>query len=520
MSQKPRASGPAEDKGVVARTPEVHWKTWYYGIVASASEIADGLDIGAFSWAVMAMTSEEQADPLYLTAAQKGLIVAEFNFVAGLGCLLAGPVSDAMGRKTTLITGVLLNVIGTIITMCSGNFGVLFLGRFIMGLGAGISFVDPELYCSEIVPAHVRGKVNTFAEMFINLGIVIGYAVGWAAGLNWRLTIGIGAILPAIVFFLLFTIPESPRWLTKKNRIDRAKDGLRTTADYTEEELDALIADIQRTIAHENVGWGSAADLLNPCKLLRNKCIGWGLGIGQQINMSEGVVYFTPTILTSAGVTDSTVVGIVTLCVGLCKCLFCLIPMFLVDRVGRKVLLYISNTGLWVMLFLMGAAFAPEYGGGSFILPLAAVALPLYMAFFSFGWGALPGVYMPEAFPLHVRGQAVGVGWGLNRFASGLVGAIFLPLTEAIGKSTVMFIFGAVVIILTFFLYYVVPETMNLQLEKVQDRIDVGRDGKDQGFADIENGPTADTQADEQEDVRSPLKGPAKQVEDEMQKED
>jgi hypothetical protein len=83
-----------------------------------------------------------------------------------------------------------------------------------------------------------------------------------------------------------------------------------------------------------------------------------------------------------------------------------------------------------------------------------------------------------------------------------------------------MFIFGAVVIILTFFLYYVVPETMNLQLEKVQDRIDVGRDGKDQGFADIENGPTADTQADEQEDVRSPLKGPAKQVEDEMQKED
>jgi len=132
-------------------------------------------DIGAFSFALLYFKDDPK---LQLSQLQVALLVGQFNLVAALGCLIAGTVSDALGRRTSLMLGNLLNIVGTLIFAASESFGSMFLGRFVMGLGAGIAFMGPELYAAELSPPHVRGLTSTFGELFINFGILIGYLSG------------------------------------------------------------------------------------------------------------------------------------------------------------------------------------------------------------------------------------------------------------------------------------------------------------------------------------------------------
>eukprot|EP00192_Tetraselmis_astigmatica_P021388 CAMPEP_0117689098 /NCGR_PEP_ID=MMETSP0804-20121206/24266_1 /TAXON_ID=1074897 /ORGANISM="Tetraselmis astigmatica, Strain CCMP880" /LENGTH=282 /DNA_ID=CAMNT_0005501763 /DNA_START=1 /DNA_END=849 /DNA_ORIENTATION=+ len=226
-------------------------------------------------------------------------------------------------------------------------------------MGAGIAFMGPELYASEISPPHVRGLTSTWGELFINFGILIGYLAGWALRPHWRVMVGLGAIIPLVSVILQMMIPESPRWLAQKGKEEAARKALRSVADYTTEEeneqMDEIRAVLDSERGHDKAGWH---ELLCPNKaLLHAMAVGWGTAFFQQANGSEGVVYFTPTVLESIGIMEGNVLYAVTAAVGLCKAVFVGVALLTMDKIGRLPLLTASSVGVAVGLLMLAVAF-------------------------------------------------------------------------------------------------------------------------------------------------------------------
>jgi len=442
--------------------PKVKWQLYYYTMVAAASELANGYDVGAFSFALLYFKEDPNLD---LTGFQVAVIVGMFNLVASLGCLVAGPAADWLGRKTSLIGGNTINFVGTLVLAGSSSFGAMFLGRFIMGLGAGIAFMGPELYSSEISPPSVRGLTSTWGELFINIGILLGYLSGWALRPQWRLMIALGAIIPFMAVALQVFIPESPRWLLQKGNEVYARSALRKAARFSRAEEDEQVAEIKANLEAEK-GHGTSAlrELLCPSKALQHAmAVGWGTAFFQQANGSEAVVYFTPSVLEQIGIPQGEEIYAVTAAVGLCKALFVAAALLSMDRTGRWPLLVASSVGVAAGLLLLACAFVATPPAPA----AAAVGLCVFMASFSVGWGPLAGVLLAEVFPLRIRGTAVGIGWSLNRLASGTVALVFVPMEGAIGAGGSFFLFLGVAVAATLFSYFIVPETKGATLEDI-----------------------------------------------------
>eukprot|EP00873_Tetraselmis_striata_P045420 jgi/Tetstr1/465684/TSEL_010327.t2 len=455
---------------------KVHWKLYFYTLAASMSELANGYDVGAFSFALLHFTADPTID---LTSFEVAVIVGMFNIVAALGCLLAGPITDWAGRKSSLIGGNLVNFVGTLLLAYARSFEVMFLGRFIMGLGAGIAFMGPELYASEISPPHVRGLTSTWGELFINTGILVGYVSGWALGAHWRTMVALGAIIPAVSVLLQLMIPESPRWMLQKGKEAEARAALRKVANYSleqeQEQVDEIAAVLEAERGNDTPAW---KELLCPNKaLLHAMAVGWGVALFQQLNGSEAVVYYTPTVLKSVGVPDGNMLYGVTALVGLSKALFVAVALLSMDRTGRRPLLLVASVGVTIGLGMLAFAFTLEP-----VVPvLAAGGLCAFMAFFSVGWGPLTGVYLAEVFPLRIRGSAVGIGWALNRLTSGVVALVFDPMTKLIGDGGTFFFFAFIAAVSVVYSWFVVPETKGKTLEEINALFERRAEGGSKG---------------------------------------
>jgi len=291
----------------------------------------------------------------------------------------------------------------------------------------------------------------------INFGILLGYLAGLVFPSSWRGVIAGGAALPVVAVALQARIPESPRWLVQAGRRESAASTLAATGDFSAEEVDAQLAEVEREVEEERRHARSAASELSRPRpsLLRAMAAGWGAAFLQQATGSEGLLYFIPSLLRLGGRTDTADAYAVAAAAGAVKVVFILVPFLLMDRVGRRPLLLLSSAGLSCMLLLLAAAFAaPE-------LPflLAVGGLFGFFVFFSLGWGPLAGILLSEVFPLRVRGVAVGIGWALNRVASGVASGTFLPLATALGASGAFTLYFAIAVSAVVYVWFLVPET-------------------------------------------------------------
>eukprot|EP00240_Pyramimonas_obovata_P005113 CAMPEP_0118958496 /NCGR_PEP_ID=MMETSP1169-20130426/62652_1 /TAXON_ID=36882 /ORGANISM="Pyramimonas obovata, Strain CCMP722" /LENGTH=420 /DNA_ID=CAMNT_0006906613 /DNA_START=1356 /DNA_END=2619 /DNA_ORIENTATION=- len=325
--------------------------------------------------------------------------------------------------------------------------------------------MGPELYASEVSPPHVRGLTATWGELFINIGILIGYISGWVLQPKWRMMVGLGALIPFLSFILQIFIPETPRWLMQQGRKEAAIAALEKTACYSEEQIGLQIEEINEMILAEQSGDQSALHELTCPKMavVHAMLVGFGVSFFQQANGSEGVVYFTPTVLSLGGIKEGNAMYAITAAVGTCKAFFVAIALSTMDQVGRVKLLVFSSIGVSIALGLLAYAFTLSEPS----VALAVLGLCGFMASFSVGWGPLSGVILAEVFPLRIRGSAVGIGWGINRFVSGTVALAFLPMNSSMGVDGTFFLFFGISLLALLFAYYVVPETKGLSLEAI-----------------------------------------------------
>ncbi|KAJ8420392.1 hypothetical protein Cgig2_009662 [Carnegiea gigantea] len=438
---------------------------------ASLNSVLLGYDGGVLSGAIIFIHED-----LKIIEVQEVVLVGCLSVISLIGSLAGGRSSDAIGGKWTMGIGAIVFQIGGLLMTIAPSFQMLMVGRLLSGIGVGLGGTIMGVYIAEISPAASRGFLTTFPEIFINIGILLGYISNYAfAGLpmniNWRVMLGRGILPSVIIGFAIFIIPESPRWLVLQNRVEEARSILLRTIGH-EKEAEERLAEIQK--AAESAGSEKSEEkavwheLLRPEPAVAKMLIaGIGIQCFQQITGIDALVYYSPAIFKGAGIEDNSQLLAANVAVGVTKTAFILIALFLIDKIGRKPLLYISTIGMTICLFCVVLALA-FVGKGPFGISLALLSVCGNVAFFSVGMGPINWVLTSEIFPLRLRAQAVASGFMGNRLCSGIISLSFLSLSSTISVPGTFLLFTALSALSVAFVYKLVPETKGKTLEQIE----------------------------------------------------
>ncbi|PWA65566.1 major facilitator, sugar transporter-like, Major facilitator superfamily domain protein [Artemisia annua] len=436
-------------------------------VFASLNNVLLGYDVGVMSGAIIFIQED-----LKITELQEEILIGSLSIISILGSLAGGRVSDAVGRKWSMGLAAIIFQIGAAIMTLAPSFEFLMIGRLLAGVGIGFGVMIAPVYITEISPAVSRGTFTSFPEIFINLGILLGYVSNYAfsglsSHINWRVMLAVG-ILPSIfIGFAIFIIPESPRWLVLQNRIDEARVVLMKTNEIESEAEDRL-SEILASAESGNKETAVWRELLNPTPVVRRMLVtGVGILCFQQITGIDATVYYSPEILQTAGVQDKSKLLAATVAVGISKTAFIMVAILVIDKVGRKPLLYVSTIGMTVCLFGIAVTLS-LFKGGSIGVALVILFVCGNVAFFSVGIGPICVVLTSEIFPLRLRAQGFALGAVGNRVCSGIVAMSFLSVSHAISMAGTFFIFTMVSALSVVFVYKYCPETKGKSLEQIE----------------------------------------------------
>jgi sugar porter (SP) family MFS transporter len=445
------------------------------GIVILTSAIAAlaglllGYDTGSISGALGYISEEFRLDTV-----GKGSVVSIVLIGGIIGAFINGVFADRLGRKLTVQCAALLFIAGAAGSALSSSAGALLVSRFILGLALGAVSASAPLYIAEISPASGRGRLVTYFQLAITIGILLGYFIdrSLSGSGDWRLMLGTSVIPATVLLFGMFVLPPSPRWLIKTGREDEARKTLLKISGGDEALAGSELNEIRHVIAMETDG--GFAYMLRP-PVSRALVTGIGLFLIQQFVGINSVMYYAPSLFREAGMESHDSAILATVSVGVVNVLATFIAVWLIDRAGRKPLLYAGLAGMLVSLAAIGGVFALGGSGGGFETGKATmITVWLYIACFAFSLGPVPWIIMTEIFPLNVRGRAVSIAtmssWGANL----IVSFSFLPLFEAAGAAYTYWLYALVSLLGIVFVWRLVPETKGLSLEEIEGRLLAG----------------------------------------------
>ena len=307
-----------------------------------------------------------------LSKIELGWAVSSLTLTATLAMMVAGPLSDRIGRRKVLFLAAILYAVSAIASALAPTFTILVITRMIGGLGVGASLIIAPMYIAEIAPPSVRGRMVSFNQLNIVVGISVAFFsnylilrlgqsdAAWAQSLmldqyNWRWMLGLET-LPAVLYFIgLFFVPESPRWLLLQGREEEAREILTHALGETEarKELDEIHASLAKDAGREKV---SVMELFAPAMRLV-LMIGIVVAIIQQATGINAVFFYAPTIFEQSGIgTDASFAQAVL--VGLINLVFTIVAILFIDRVGRKPLLILGLTGIALSMFVLAFGFS------------------------------------------------------------------------------------------------------------------------------------------------------------------
>jgi sugar porter (SP) family MFS transporter len=383
------------------------------------------------------------------------------------GAITGGPLSDRLGRRPVVLLAAIIFAVGAIAAALAPNVLVLIFARFILGLGVGLASLVVPLYIAEIAPPATRGALVSLNQLMITIGILLSYIVGVAFTPieGWRYMFAV-AVVPALILGIgMFTLPESPRWLVKNGKLDKARSVLllsRVEAGVeTEMQQMEEIERIERQQAQ--VGYKELlAPWIRPALI-----VGVGLAIFQQITGINTIIYYAPTILEKVGFSAGGAIAATALGVGVVNVGFTILAVWIVDRVGRRPLLLIGLIGMTVSLGLLGVVFSLGSTSGAAGL-LATVCLGLYIASFAISLGPIFWLMISEIYPLNMRGSAMSIAALCNWGSNFIVALTFPVLLATFGGAGSFWLFAVIGIVAWIFVYFMVPETKGRTLEEIE----------------------------------------------------
>ena len=435
--------------------------------VAALGGLLFGYDTGVISGALLFIRQVMSLSPTL-----QGVVVAIALAGAAIGAAMAGYLSDRMGRRRVILTAGLLFIAGAIVSAIAQEVTILLIGQFLVGLAIGVASMLTPLYLAEISPASDRGAIVSLNQLCITAGILVSYLVGFALASvsdGWRWMVALGAVPGIILSLGMLVLPESPRWLAGHNRTHDAESvlqRLRGTANISDE-----LAALRTDIAREGRRIASASELVSP-RLRRPLIIGIGLAMFQQITGINTVIYFAPTIFQSAGMSSAATSILATAGVGAVNVIMTIVSIRLIDRLGRRQLLFWSLGGMAVTLLVLSGAF---YGGTSGQLAwIAVLSVAAYVGFFAIGLGPVFWLLIAEIFPLALRGRAMSLATVANWSFNLIVSATFLNLVGAVGSAGAFLVYALLSMAALAFVARMVPETKGRSLEQIEASLDAG----------------------------------------------
>lgn len=430
--------------------------------VAALGGLLFGYDTAVISGAIGFLRTKFE-----LSAAMTGWAASSAIVGCIFGAMFAGYLSDQWGRKTVLmITAVLFAVsaIGSALPENLLQFGIF---RFIGGMGIGAASMVSPLYITEVSPARIRGKLVSYYQLAIVVGILIVFFANtliqasgdeaWNVEYGWRYMMGTG-LIPAILFLAaLFFVPESPRWLTRAGRESEALAVLtRINGELAAREI---LQEVKTALALEEKG--SLRDLFTG-RFRKATFVGIVLCIFSQVQGINAIMYYAPEIFKAVGAgTDAAFQQ--TVVVGIINVLFTFVAIRLVDQAGRKILLLIGGAGMGLSLLLVGLAFHYNWTGYGLL-----VFILFYIACFAASYGPVTWVVISEIFPVKLRGVAMSVATFALWLAVYLVTQTFPMLLGGAGPAVTFWIFAGMSALGFLFVWSQVPETKEKTLEEIE----------------------------------------------------
>ncbi|MFT6000099.1 MAG: sugar porter (SP) family MFS transporter [Neolewinella sp.] len=398
------------------------------------------------------------------------VIMASALWGTVLGAIFGGIPTDKIGRKQTLFFIGVLYFISAVGSGMASDPWVFAAFRFIGGLGVGASTIAAPAYISEIAPANDRGKLVALYQFNIVFGILVAFLSNYllsGIGENaWRWMIGVEAI-PALIYTLLvFTVPKSPRWLLNKGREGEAREVLERIQRSSSPGEDAG-AVAGAMIDRWKAEWKTSAlkETIFSDRYRFPLILAFLIAFFNQFSGINAFLYYAPRIFELAGLEESSAL-LSSIGVGVVNMIFTLIGLSLIDRFGRRRLMYIGSVGYIVSLSLVAMAF--YFGWQGMAVP---IFLFLFIAAHAIGQGTVIWVFIAEIFPDHLRasGQAFGstVHWVLAAAIPSLVPFLF----TTIGTTPVFAFFAFMMVLQLIFVWRMMPETKGVPLEELQEQL-------------------------------------------------
>ncbi len=429
---------------------------FWVAFVASLGGLLFGFDTAVISGA------EKQIQAVYgLGDFAHGFTMATALIGTILGALFCGKPAESIGRKKSLIVIGALYLISAVFSGAIVNWYSFMFFRFIGGLAVGASSVIGPMYIAEISPSAWRGRFVCFFQFNIVLGIVLAYFSNYfIAGVpnDWQWMI-MAESIPALLFtVLMFTVPESPRWLVGQGRKDLAQEVFGRTGASDPAEQIAEVEDSLKDAA------SAGKEKLFQKKYSVPILIAFLIATFNQLSGINAILYYAPRLFELSGVFREGAM-LQSIIVGLTNLTFTMIGMFLIDKLGRKTLLLIGAAGMVVAQALVAWGFAANHFEGYMLL----ICICAYIAFFAISLGATIWVVIAEVFPNSVRAQGQAFGSATHWVWSALL-TWFFPMFLSIGGQYIFGIF-AVMAALSFVFALWLPETKNKSLEQIQKEL-------------------------------------------------
>ncbi|ROZ99160.1 sugar porter family MFS transporter [Gordonia sp. OPL2] len=443
-------------------------------LIATLGGLLFGYDTGVINGAL-----EPMKEDLGLTAFTEGVVTSSLLFAAAVGAMISGRIADALGRRKTIIGLAVLFLVGALTCVFAPGFGVMVLGRVILGLAVGGASTVVPVYLAELAPYEIRGSLAGRNELMIVIGqlaafiinAIIGNVWGDHDGV-WRYMLAVAA-LPAICLMVgMITVPESPRWLISKGRVDEATEVLSTirSQQRARAEVDMIteIAEMEK-----NRVKGSWSSIRDSKWVRRIVLVGIGLGVFQQLTGINAIMYYGQSVLKDAGF-ESKAALIANIAPGVIAVIGSAVALWLAQHMNRRTTLLIGYSLTTLFHFLIGIASVVLPEGNSWRPWVLLVLIVAFVGSMQTFLNVVTWVLLSEIFPLQIRGLAIGISVFCLWIANAFLGLFFPTIVEAVGITGTFFMFGVIGLFAILFIYTQAPETRGRTLEEVEDDVTTG----------------------------------------------
>jgi MFS transporter, SP family, xylose:H+ symportor len=444
-------------------------------VLRSAVVAALGGLLFGFDTAVISGTTKDLERVYDIGGFTLGLAVATALIGTIVGALVAGRPVDRYGRKKVLFAIGILYFVGALGSGLVTHLGLFMAFRFIGGIGVGVASVVAPIYTAEIAPPRLRGRLVGLVQFNIVLGILLAYLSNFVIDnllpedIAWRWMFMVMAFPAAVFFLLLFTTPETPRWLFAVGRREEAVDVIeRTTSSPEEASLETREIEESLAAAH---GQAQA-----PFFVRQNRkviLLAVAIAAFNQLSGINAILYYAPDIFRMAGAGDNAA-ALQSVVVGLVNLVSTMVALTIIDRVGRRKLMLVGSFGYLVSLGALAAVFFiydGKFSGASSVMVLAG--LIVFIAAHAFGQGSVIWVFISEIFPNRIRGRGQSLGSLTHWVFAAVVSWAFPGIADVLGGGTAFTLFFLCMVGQLVWVLKVMPETKGVPLEEMEANLGI-----------------------------------------------